>query len=108
MDQNKQKLLIGALAVVALGAGSYFFFFRETSAPVQQTSNETTFVPRQREVRQTAKAPTRAREERAPARAAPDDFERRERAVPERTTSNRRTRGANEKIEAKKKIVPAS
>lgn len=95
MDQNRQKLLIGALAVVALGAGSYYMFFAADSGPAKVQEDTGPIVVKERQ-RSTAKvAPTRTRD--TSARNAPDEpVVGRDRAEPEEReapTSRDRKRG---------------
>lgn len=61
MDQNRQKLLIGALAVVALGAGSYYMFLAPGSAPPPVAQDTGEIVGKVRERKESKAAPTKTR-----------------------------------------------
>ena len=107
MDKETQKkVLIGGLAVLILGAGSYFFW------PASNGSNSAASAapaaaPRVREVKKDTSVKVKTREKaRAPAEVA----EVRERAEPtERARGPVRERRDNtRKIEKKKEVKPAA
>lgn len=95
MDQNRQKLLIGALAVVALGAGSYYVFFASGSGPAVNQQDTGPIVVKERQRAETKAAPSRTRDTtKASAPQAP--IEGRTRAEPverEAPQGKTRTRG---------------
>ncbi len=105
-QDQKQKVLLAILAVVALGAGSYFMFLRD-SGPAINTAVDN--EPGQRRVRkETTENAPRRREvtRRAPTEKA--EPVRREREEIEAPTSSRRER-RNKNTEVKKKtIAPAA
>ncbi len=108
-DQQRKKILVGVLAVGALGAGSWFMFLRE---PPQR--NEVIAGPATtgRKVRKTVVKKTTGRKERAKkTRKSHDELSmgRKERKAPDRKASGgRKKRGRGDRQVKKKKIVPAS
>ncbi len=107
-DQQRKKILVGVLAVGALGAGSWFMFLRE---PPQR--NEVIAGPATtgRKVRKTVVKKTTGRKERAKkTRKSHDELSmgRKERKAPDRKASTRKKRGRGAKREKKKEIKPAS
>lgn len=48
MDQNRQRLLIAAVAAIALGAGAYAVFFAPAAPPPQAATGDTQLVVPQR------------------------------------------------------------
>jgi len=109
VDKDTQKkALIGVLAVLVLGAGSYFYLGSGSgnAAPLDLAAPDQ--APRQREVKTAAKTEVRTRER--PKAASPEVAEVRERAEPtERARGPVRERQNNSrKIEKKKEIKPAA
>lgn len=107
--QVKQKVMIGGLAVLILGAGSYFVFFSGDSGPKQQAASTVSTAPRERQVTSpNAKVRTVTRtQEPSKAEAAPED--RKERVQTEREEGARRTRPtAGPERKSKVKKTPAA
>ncbi len=103
MNTDKQKLLIGALAVVALAAGSYFIF-RDSSKPVTATGDNEVAVARQRDIPVVDKSPVSDREPRQP-RPASATPGRRDRLPQENRPHNPRPRNPRtgpDKVPAKR------
>lgn len=110
MEQDKkQKMLIALLAVVGLGAGSFYYFTRDSgtnAAPVVDTSGTR---KERKKTDDSAKKDTR-KERTEKTAAAPTPTARKERAErPEADSSGRKSRGkGGTEITKKKKIVPAA
>jgi len=108
MDQNRQKLLIGVLAVAALGAGSYFLFLRPEPSHSMTAADPSTVQVRERTAQQST-TKTRERERPTATRQRPEDIEVAERARPEDRALPTRTRArGTERIEKKKELKPAA
>jgi len=109
-DATKKKVLVGVLGVLALGAGTYYFVFRDTGPKVQASSQE---AATRREKAQTNEKASRDgdRRERPAEKAARDTeegSERRTREEGDDEGSSRRARGRDENKVKKKEMKPAS
>jgi len=108
-EQKKQKVLIGLLAVLIIGMGTYFVAFRGTGASTRQGVATGTV---ERKTRESAPKPT---EKKRPARAeASKDEEERtadrkvREASEDRGDSGRKARRTDVKEGKKKKVSAAS
>ncbi|MCH7595134.1 MAG: hypothetical protein IID35_01125 [Planctomycetes bacterium] len=108
-DQQRKKILVGVLAIGALGAGSWFVLLRK---PPQ--SNEVIAGPATtgRKARKTVVKKTTGRKDRVKkTRKSHDELSmgRKERKAPDRKASGgRKKRGRGAKQLKKKKIQPAA
>ncbi len=104
-DDKRNKILMGALALLALGAGSYYFVFSEKeSGPEVQA--QTTSVRKTRAVKEVSKA---KKKKRAVKEDAPERVERKVRERTERSSSRkRRGKGRGPKKVTKRKLTPAA
>lgn len=107
-QQQKQKLMLGIVAVLALGAGGYYFVLRDSGESNQSSVTE---GPAERRVRTTTETPETVRKER-PKEAAPKEavaVERREREEEETTEVTRKAKPrSGEKSTKKKEVQPAA
>jgi uncharacterized protein HemX len=103
-QDQKQKVLIAILAVLALGAGSYYFFIRESGGDAQDAVSTAPVERRVREESTDAKVTRRTATRAAPTaeRAAP---ERRERDEVEERTAERRKSTSRGRTDVKKKTA---
>ena len=110
-EQKKQKVLIGVLAVLALGAGGYYFVLREPASnnvqakatgPVERRVRKAEADPGRREKKVSRKRKTREKNPIA-------DIVRRERKKGDTKKAERRTRRGPKKTKVKKKeLAPAA
>lgn len=102
--QQKQKVMIGVLAVLAIGAGSYYFLAGD-SGPQQVQTATGDDAPRERVV-ETVEVKQRQTSRGADARDAEEEkVERAERVIDDSdrgTTRTRRTSGGAEKKKVQK------
>jgi len=107
-QQQRQKVMLGALAVLALGAGSYYVFFSGSGGPNLTASNEASTGRKERAAKAEVKTEKR-REKPKEAAAAAEPAGRKEREAPEETAGGRKekARGGAAK-EKKKEIKPAA
>ncbi len=108
-QQTKQKVLIAVLAVLALGAGGYFFAFRDSGGKGARATNTGPTIRRVRESSASDQKTTRrtARGERKA--KAPAPTVRRARVEREEKTVERRKRGRGKDRRKKKEtITPAA
>lgn len=104
----KQKVLVAALAVIALGCGSYYFIFRNSGNDALNKQSSGPAVRKAREVsadsgrtkRRTVRT-TKRREDAPAIRKQRDDSTR-------QTSSRRKARKGGKRREQKKKVVPAA
>ena len=91
-NQQRQRVLLAALAVVTLGAGSWFTFMRKPPATSKAAFNEGPVVLKQAREADTEK-PTRKANEKVANRLTPSrTLNRRKRPEPERRVVERRHR----------------
>lgn len=105
--QKRQKVMLVAVSVLALGAGSYWYLGRDSGGSKAVVVNEGPVVRREK------KAPTEATSKRkkdakTATRAEPVTVERRERAAPEETTVERKKKREDRTKEKKKTVAPAA
>jgi hypothetical protein len=101
-NEQKQKIMLAVVAVVALGAGSWFAFLRPSSQANTQASEEKAAVRKTRKVVDTApKRQKRAKGRKARKKAGP--VVRKSRAEREEQTVVKKKRGRKSKKRVKKK-----
>ncbi len=108
-EQKKQKILLAALAVAALGAGSYFFLLRDSGGPAKGVMTGKNVGRKTRE--STADKPERRRAQRSKKRDRGDKVatvERKERKERTKTSRSRKTRRGSTRKEKKKQESPAA
>jgi len=105
--QKRQKVMLAAVAVLALGAGSYWYLGRDSGGNKTVAIEEGTV---KRKVVEAGKEPEsrRKKETKAETRAEPPTIERREREAPEATTVERRKAREDRAKEKKKVVAPAA
>lgn len=103
-QDQKQKVLIAILAVFALGAGSYYFFIRDSSVGAQAVATSGATERRVRKEPTEAKPLKREAKhpEQTAERTAPERPEREKKEAP--TVTRRQPK--DEKNEVKKKAPP--
>ncbi len=108
--QKKQKVMIGVIATVVLGAGTSFFVFRDSSASGDKAVNTGPVARRVREASQTeGKSARRAPATRSRTNKPKATVKRRQREEVESKTAERRTkRGQNRKKIKKNVPTPAA
>ncbi len=105
MNDKRQKVMLGVIAVLALGAGGYYFVFSGNDVAVVQ-ENQNTSVRKKRVVKENVRA---EKKKRVTESEEPERVERREREQSERNTSRKKrgTRGGPKKV-TKRKFAPAA
>jgi len=107
-EQKKQKVLIGVLAVVALGAGGYWFAARDSGG---DSGGAITLGGGERKERTKTVATERKadRKERTERKSAPREVKRKERETVDRSTVSRKKRSRTDRKKVKKEsMVPAA
>ncbi len=106
--QKRQKVMLAAVAVLALGAGSYWYLGRETGGSKAAIVSDGPVV--RREKKAPTDQPTKRKKDAAKTatREDPVTVERRERAEPEETTVERKKKRADKSKEKKKTVSPAA
>jgi len=107
-EQKKQKVLIGVLAVVALGAGGYWFAGRDSGDDIAATITlgGTERKERTKEVASEEKVDRKSRTEK---KAVKREVTRKERDEVDRTTTSRKKRSRADRKKVKKEsMVPAA
>lgn len=107
-EQKKQKVIIGVLAVLMLGAGSFWYMSRETTDENMQQFKSGPVVRKERKkADQSAKKTRKKRVAKAPSERKA--FVRKQRDDSERTSATRKKRRRSGAKKVKKdKLVPAS
>jgi hypothetical protein len=104
--QKRQKVILAVVAVLALGAGSYWYLGRDTGGNKAAAITE---GPVTRKAKVVSEEPTkRKKEARAVVRDEPVTVERKEREAPEETTVERKKKREDKTKEKKKTITPAA
>ena len=106
--QKRNKLLVAVLAVVGLGAGSFWYLSGDSGGPKTAAVNEGPVERKQRVVTDEAKTTRKAKDPKAAPRAEPTTIERKEREAPEEATIERKKRREDKTKEKKKTIAPAA
>ena len=103
--QAKQKVMVGVLAVLIIGAGSYYMFFAGGDSSQQQTADTGPVEIKQRKVETTqtkARPTTRASGVRDAEEAPAERAERVREDRDEATTRTRGTSGSEKKVKVKR------
>ena len=108
--QKKQKVMIGVLATVVLGAGTSFFFLRDSSASGDKAANTGPVTRRVRESSETeGKSTRRVRTTKRRADKPKAPVVRRQRDEAESNTATRRRTTRDNKRKTKKNVpTPAA
>jgi flagellar basal body-associated protein FliL len=109
-EQKKQKVLLGVLGVLVLGAGTYYFVFSGSSTKSDATSDEVV-ARRQRdpaERRTSGEGERRERPKEERVRAEEETAERRVREESDEEESARRKRRTEQGEVKKKEMKPAA
>jgi len=105
--QKRQKVMLAAVAVVALGAGSYWFLGRDSGGGNTANVNEGPVV-RKAKVAKEEPTTKRKKDTKAVTRAEPTTVERKERAAPEEASVERKKKREEKSKEKKKVVAPAA
>lgn len=105
--QKRQKLILAGVAVVALGAGSYWYLGRDSGVSKSASVSEGSVVRKERAAKEgpTSKRKTEAK---TVTRVEATAVERKERAAPEETTVERKKKREDKTKEKKKVVAPAA
>ena len=107
-DQKKQKVVLGVVAALALGAGAYFFVLGDSSGPAKNVGAS---GPVERKKAAATEAPKVARKSDPKAnlpKAEVAPVERKEREVTEDTSVERKKRRTEKQETKKKNVSPAA
>lgn len=106
MDESKRKkIILGVVAVLAIGAGTYYFVLRDTGPKRSASADSVVAQQRTRVIAPTKKKARKVRSERQQVRKSQP---RREREFFDDETKEKRTRRKQGKKVKKKKIAPAA
>jgi len=105
--QKRQKMILAGVAVLALGAGSYWYLGRDSGGGKAAGASEGPVV---RKAKAVTEKPTEQRKKSAKAvtKEEPTAVERKERAAPEETTVERKKKREEKTREKKKVVAPAA
>jgi len=104
--QKRQKVMLAAVAVLALGAGSYWFLGRDTGGNKSAAIEE---GPVQRKAKVVSDEPTKKKKDaKAVVRDEPVTVERKEREAPEETTVERKKKREDKTKAKTKTVAPAA
>ena len=105
--QKRQKVMLAVVAVLALGAGSYWFLGRDSGGNKAAAIEE---GPVQRKAKVASDEPVskRKKDTKKEVRDEPTTVERKEREAPEETTVERKKKREEKTKEKKKVITPAA
>ena len=107
-DQKKQKVLIAVVAVLALGAGGYWFVGRDSGGSEQATVQISQSGRKERAEREQTERKGRRRE-REERQATAEPVERRKRVEREdRTIQRKRRKRSDRKSVKKEELLPAA
>jgi len=107
-EQKRNKVLLAVLAVVALGAGSYWFLGGESGGPKSAAITGGSIERKQRAAPEATKTVRKVKESKAATRAEPVATERKEREAREEATVERKKKREEKTKEKKKTIAPAA
>jgi len=107
-EQKRNKVLLAVLAVVALGAGSYWFLGGESSGPKSAAITQGSTERKQRAASQETKTVRKVKEPKAATRAEAVAVERKEREAREEPTAERKKKREEKAKEKKKTAAPAA
>lgn len=105
-DEKRQKVMIGVLAVLVLGAGGYWFVLRDSGAG-DRASDVNTGVERKKREKKGDSNKTTKRATRDKGKKTTERAERKERVRTERDTTRKKRRSKGKaKVKKKKKELP--
>ena len=106
--QKRQKVMLAAVAVLALGAGSYWFLGLDSGGSKSAVLSDGPIVRKEKAATDTSKS-VRKKDPKAPTtREEPRTVERKEREAPEETTIERKKKREEKTKEKKKTLSPAA
>ncbi len=105
--QKRQKLLLVVVAVLALGAGSYWFIGRDSDSGKTAAMVEGPVARKERAAVQDNKS-RRNKETKTAVREEPAVVERKEREAPDDNTVKRKEKREDKTKEKKKAMTPAA
>ena len=105
--QKRQKVILAVVAVVALGAGSYWFLGRDSGGDNTVGVSEGTVQRKEKKVQEETTS-KRKKDTKAVTREESKTVERKERAAPEENTAERKKKREDKTKEKKKTISPAA
>jgi len=105
--QKRQKLMLAVVSVLALGAGSYWFFGRDSGGSASGGLTEGPVVRKERVVKEEPVS-KRKKDTRPVTREEPTTVERKVRDAPEETTVERKKKREEKTKEKKKILTPAA
>ena len=105
--QKRQKMMLAVVAVLALGAGSYWYLGRDSGGNKSAVIEE---GPVQRKAKVASEEPKsmRKKDPKKEIRDEPTTVERKEREAPDETTVERKKKREDKAKEKKKVITPAA
>jgi chromatin remodeling complex protein RSC6 len=105
--QKRQKVMLVAVAVLALGAGSYWYLGRDSGGSKSAVLSEGTVVRKEKKAQEEPTS-KRKKDPKAVTREEPTTVERKEREAPEETTVERKKKREDKTKEKKKTVSPAA
>ena len=105
--QKRQKVILVAVSVLALGAGSYWFLGRDSDEGTSAGISEGTVQRKEKKVQAEPTAKGK-KVTKAVTRVDPTTVERKERTVQDETTVERKKKREEKTKEKKKTIAPAA
>lgn len=104
-EGTRQKVLLGVLGALVLGAGTYFFFLRDSGPSAGAASRGRSVARERAEVAEQTQSESKVREAKTSERKV---SESRERKPAERERSVRKERRGGTKKKDSKEVVPAA
>lgn len=106
--QKKQKVLLGVVAVLALGAGTYYFVLRDSGTSNQSAGAGGPTARKQVSKKEDNKPARKATSKANLPKSEPTTVERKEREAVENSGVERKKKRTDKKEEKKKTIAPAA
>ena len=106
--QKRQKVMLAAVAVLALGAGSYWFLGRDSGGSQSAALSDGPIVRKEKAATDAPKSIRKKDPKAATSREEPKTVERKEREAPEETTVERKKKREEKTKEKKKTAAPAA
>ncbi len=106
--QKRQKVMLAGLAVLALGAGSYWFLGRDSGNANATAIDTGPIVRKEKPVKEEKLAKKKTDDARKEKRDEPEVIERKEREAPEETTVEKKKKREDKAREKKKVLAPAA